>query len=179
MNIRNAAVALAAGMATLTIAACGGGSGGASAADSEAKREQAQLQFARCMRSHGVDIPDPKPGADGGPGNVRIGGPGANAPSPQVFQAADRACRKYLQAVAPKLSPAQAAELRDQALKFARCMRSHGIDMPDPQVATGGGVRITMRVGGPGKGGINPNSAAFRDAQEACKAFQPRKPQVK
>jgi hypothetical protein len=167
--------ALSACAAAFTLAACGSNS--PSSADSEAKREQAQLNFARCMRSHGVNIPDPKPGPNGGAGNIRIGGPGKNGPSPQVVDRANAACRKYIQAVAPKLSPTEQAELRDQALKFAQCMRSHGVDMPDPQVGNGG-VRITIR-GGRGSKGINPSSPAFKDAQEACKAFQPKQPDRK
>jgi hypothetical protein len=174
MTTTTTAAALTACAAALTMAACGG-SGSPSPADAQAKREAAQLQFARCMRQHGVNVPDPKPGPDGGPGLVRVGGKGKDGPSPQVFERANAACRKYMQAAAPKLSPAQQAELRDQALEFAQCMRSHGVDMPDPQVGNGG-LRITIR-GGRGGNGPNPQSPAFKDAQEACKAFMP-KPRV-
>jgi len=167
--------ALSACAAAVVLAACG--SDTPSSADTQAKREAAQLKFARCMRSHGVNVPDPKPGPDGGPGNIRVGGPGKDSIAPQVMQRANAACQKYLEAVAPKLSPEQQTELRDQALKFAQCMRSHGVDMPDPEVGKGG-LRITIR-GGPGsKGSLNPNSPAFKHAQEACKAFQPKRPQV-
>jgi hypothetical protein len=176
MTPTTTAAALSACAAALTMAACGGST--PSSADQDAKREQAQLKFARCMRSHGVNVPDPKPGPDGGPGNVRVGGPGGkDGPSPQVFERADAACRKYIQAVMPKLSPAQQAELRDQALKFSQCMRKHGVPMSDPQVSNGG-LRISIK-GGPGRKGINPDSPAFKDAQEACKAFQPKKPDRK
>jgi hypothetical protein len=172
MTPTTTAAALTACAAALTLAACG--SETPSSANTQAKREAAQLKFARCMRDHGVNVPDPKPGGDGGPGNIRVGGPGKDAIAPGVMQRADAACRKYLEAVAPKLSPEQQAQLRDQALKFARCMRSHGVDMPDPEVGNGG-LRITIR-GGPGsKGSLNPSSPAFKDAQEACKAFQPKR----
>jgi len=177
MTRTTTAATLAGCAAALALAACGAET--PSSADTQAKREAAQLKFARCMRSHGVNIPDPKPGPDGGPGNVRVGGPGKDSIAPATMQRADAACRKYLEAVAPKLSPEQQAQLRDQALKFAKCMRSHGVDMADPEVGRGG-LRITIRggAGGPGKGGLNPNSPAFKDAQEACKAFQPKRPQV-
>jgi len=175
MTTTTTAATLAGCAAALALAACG--SQTPSSADTQAKREAAQLKFARCMRSHGVDVPDPKPGPDGGPGNIRVGGPGKDSIAPQAMQRANAACRKYLEAVAPKLSPEEQAQLRDQALKFAQCMRSHGVDMPDPEVGKGG-LRITIR-GGPGsKGALNPNSPAFNDAQEACKAFQPKRPQV-
>jgi hypothetical protein len=173
MTRTTTATALGACAAALTLAACGGSS--PSSADESAKREQAQLKFARCMRAHGVNIPDPKPGPGGDAGNIRVGGPG-NKITPSVMRRADAACRHYMEAVAPKLSPAQQAELRDQALKFAQCMRRHGVDMPDPQVS-GGAIRIHIRGGQ--KSSLNPNSPAFKDAQEACKAFQPKPPQTK
>jgi hypothetical protein len=166
--------ALTACAAALALAACGSES--PSSASEQDKREEAQLKFARCMREHGVNVPDPKPGPDGGPGLVRVGGPGkggTDGPSPQVFERANAACRKYMEAVAPKLSPAQQAELRDQALKFAQCMRRHGVDMPDPEVGKGG-FRVTIRGGQ--RSSVNPESPAFKDAQEACKAFQPKPP---
>ncbi len=172
MTRTTTAAALSACAAALTLAACGGSD--PSPADAQAKAEQAQLKFARCMRSHGVEMPDPKPGTGDGPSLSRIGGPGKQDISPQVFERADAACRKYMEAAAPKMSPAQQAELRDQALRFAHCMRQHGIDMPDPEVS-GGGVRIKIRGGRGSSGAINPESPAFRDAQEACKAFEPKR----
>jgi hypothetical protein len=174
MTTTTTAAALTACAAALTLAACGGTT--PSSADQDAKREQAQLKFARCMRAHGVNIPDPKPGPDGGAGNVRIGGPGKDRISPQAFRTANAACRKYIQAVMPKLSPAQQAEMRDQALKFSQCMRRHGVPMSDPEVSNGG---LRLSIGGPGKKAVNPSSPAFKDAQEACKAFQPKKPGTK
>jgi hypothetical protein len=50
---------------------------------------------------------------------------------------------------------------RDAALKYAECMREHGVDMPDPQVDEDGGIRI-QRKGGGG----NPDQD--REAEEAC-----------
>lgn len=157
--------ALSACAAALMLAACGG-SDPAAGTDSRAKAEQARLKFARCMRDHGVNMPDPQPDSKG-PGLVRVG----EGVAPQVMRRADQACRKYMEAAAPKLSPAQQAELRDQALKFAQCMRAHGVDIPDPQVGNGG---VRIRIGPGGKDALNPNSPAFKSAQEACKAFQPK-----
>ena len=47
--------------------ASAGGSGGQKASDSSAKKDpqQAGLDFAKCMREHGVDMPDPKVGEGG------------------------------------------------------------------------------------------------------------------
>src|SRR5215211_783188 len=52
--------------------------------------EQAALAFARCMRQHGVDMPDPEVD-DQGRMTMRIGGPGAK-PDPRKLEAAQRAC---------------------------------------------------------------------------------------
>jgi hypothetical protein len=50
---------------------------------------------------------------------------------------------------------------QDAALKFAQCMRGHGVDVPDPQ--PGQGIQIQA-----GQNGIDPNSQTFKDAQSAC-----------
>ena len=63
------------------------------------------------------------------------------------------------QTTAKAKGPAEAA--RD----FARCMREHGIDFPDPVFEEGG--KMTQKVGGPGAG-IDPNSQKFQDAMKAC-----------
>ena len=38
-------------------------------------------------------------------------------------------------------------DLQAQQLRFAQCMREHGIDMPDPEVNDGGGATITIPDG--------------------------------
>jgi hypothetical protein len=51
-------------------------------------------------------------------------------------------------------------------IKFADCMRSHGVpNFPDP--AGGGGIKI------PVGSGINPQSPAFQSAQRACGSLLP------
>lgn len=46
-------------------------------------------------------------------------------------------------------------------IKFARCMRAHGVpNFPDP--GAGGGINI------PDSSGVNPRSPAFQSAQRAC-----------
>jgi hypothetical protein len=55
----------------------------------------------------------------------------------------------------------------DQAagIRFADCMRSHGVpNFPDPS-AGGGGIEIPS--------GVNPQSPAFQSAQSACSALMP------
>src|SRR5690348_13054392 len=62
-------------------------------------------------------------------------------------------------------APASAASAnpQDMALRFAQCMRDHGVPMDDPD-ANGQG----MRVGGPGV-----DQQKIQAAQEACRQFAP------
>ena len=36
------------------------------------------------------------------------------------------------------------ADLQDGALKFAQCMREHGVDMPDPQFSEDGAMTVSV-----------------------------------
>lgn len=163
----------------LLASACGGSSGDsaagvATAGDGKAKNtgeskkkadpQQAGLDFTRCMREHGVDVPDPK--SDGGmvlvgpaPG---AGGPELGAEPPAGFEEADRACRHFLEdLVQDGGGPADPKE-QDRALKFAQCMREHGVDMPDPDFSKGG---VQIKIGGEG---FDPTSETFKAAHKAC-----------
>jgi hypothetical protein len=142
----------------LALIACGGSGSGSGHEPSAEKREEAGLEFAACMREHGVDVPDPKAG-----GGVIVGGPGGKTElgGPEMT-AAMKACEGKLEAIEPDLSPEEEEEMKERALAFAECMREHGVDMPDPQFGQGGKVRLSM--GGPG----SADSPAFGKAQEAC-----------
>jgi hypothetical protein len=62
---------------------------------------------------------------------------------------------------------ATASDHFDQGVKFAACMRSHGLtNFPDPS-SGGGGIQIKSGSG------INPFSPAFKTAQTACKKLLP------
>jgi hypothetical protein len=153
---------------------CGGSDDdSADAASSpEQAREQfqeARLDFSRCMRENGVDMPDPQPGAGGG--MVMRGGPGGDFdPGSSEFRAAEEECRKHLEGVEPpEMDPARQEEFQEAALAFARCMRGEGIDMPDPQVDGG---RMRMRIG-PGSG-FDRDDPALQAAHEKCQGELPR-----
>jgi hypothetical protein len=126
------------------------------------------------MRDHGVDIPDPQTASDG---NGHVGfsikvtpGPGDNPikPDSAQFNQAQEACKKLLPN-GGELSPAQQAQARQNGLKFARCMRAHGVDIPDPQPNNGG---LVIGRSGPGSasggGQVNPDDPKFEAAQKAC-----------
>ena len=165
---------LCAGTMVVALAACGSSSTASNAGSStSASRQQARLALAQCLRAHGLNVPDPgSGGAAGGPG----GGGGVfralqNQPQTKL-QAARQACKSQFAAAFPRLnvSPAQQAQFRAQLVKFAECMRSHGVDVPDPQISsTGGGFLFRQRLGS-----VDRNSPAFRTALTACQSLRPR-----
>ncbi len=54
------------------------------------------------------------------------------------------------------------------AIKYASCMRTHGVsDFPDPTAGPGG-----VKIGGPGSD-IDPTSPAFQSAQKTCSRLMP------
>jgi hypothetical protein len=160
----------------LALAACGGspdgdrvaslsGGGVTTTTNGTAKAaakdpQQAALDFAKCMREHGIDMPDPEVNEQGGI-RMRVGGPGGGArPDPKKLEAAQKACGNLIGGGGDgdrQLDPAQ----RDAMVAFARCMREHGIDMPDP---TGDGLLMRRDD----KGGPDPSSEQFQEAQKAC-----------
>jgi hypothetical protein len=144
--------------------------------------EEAMLAFQTCMREHGIDIDvafAPANGSDGG-GDVDVkvnepvtGGAGPAQPATgfdaEKLKAAEQACEELLpEGGRGDPSRTMDPELQDQLLAFAQCMRDHGVDFPDPQFDGG---RVTVGFG-PGAGGddnqIDPGSATFKAAQEAC-----------
>jgi hypothetical protein len=118
------------------------------------------LAFSRCMRSHGVaNFPDPT-----GNGAITITPASGINPRSQQFQQAQTTCAKRLGIAGGSASPAQQAKALASALKFSRCMRSHGVPkFPDPQTGNGG-VSLKLDAGT----GIDPSSPVFQAAQRAC-----------
>jgi hypothetical protein len=154
----------------LALSACGGsGDGSAGGAGSnEDKAFDGALKFAKCMRDHGIDMPDPQRGNGGGIMLGRLKSSGASGPEKGAgpkdpkFQAAQKDCGKFLQGGGGKApSPAEQAKQRDAFVAYARCMRGKGITMPDPKVSANG---IQMRLGP----GANPDSPKFKAADAAC-----------
>jgi hypothetical protein len=136
--------------------------------EGEEDPEEAALKWARCMRKHGVDVPDPE--VSGGRFRVRAGVRGrlrdANV---EKFEQASKACGSPFGAAGPpELSEEDRQQLQESMLAFARCMREHGIDMPDPSFSGGGGV---MRIG---PGGLDRDSEKFQEAQKACQPILQR-----
>ncbi|WP_225992529.1 hypothetical protein [Actinomadura montaniterrae] len=156
-----------AGVVLAGAAACGGGDGGdgvASVGGAAAKAsaspsrslspEDAQLKFAQCMRQNGVDVPDP---GSGHAETMRIG----KGVGKEKLQAALKKCQSWLQA-GGKLPDLKDPKVRDQYVKFAQCMREHGVDMKDPD--PDGTIQIPA-------GKTDPETV--NKAREACKALAP------
>jgi hypothetical protein len=76
--------------------------------------------------------------------------------------------------VANPFTPAAAtSNKQDQLLKFAQCMRQHGVNMPDP---VNGAIRITVTPApgqSPGADGPIQGNSQFQAAQNACKQYAP------
>jgi hypothetical protein len=175
---RTGGIALLLTLCAVALGACGGGGDDDDASASENSREEAGLRFAECMREHGIDVPDPQPGG----GSIELGrsdGPGGDGPDTQGAiggapldlddpdtQRAMEACQDELGEAAPELSAEDEQEMRDAALRYAQCMREHGIDFPDPDVS--GGAVLSQ----PGPG-VDPDSPEFQDAMEACQGELP------
>jgi hypothetical protein len=159
------------------------GTGDVTATTAPSDPAEAALQFAKCMREHGIDMPDPVvQQADGSAGGetqvaIQVGGdPGANRPDSKEMEAANAACQHFMADAAGTFNPPSAedqAKMQEQALAFAKCMREHGVDMPDPQFSGDGNFGIAISSGpddSSNSGGppFDPNSQEFKDANEAC-----------
>jgi hypothetical protein len=133
-------------------------------------REQALLEYAQCMRDHGIDMPDPKISSeDGGGILIEQEGDAEMDPESDEFQQADEACQPILEDAMGDIGadPERQAEMREQLLEFAECMRDHGIDMEDPVFDENG--RVQIKTNGPvGSGGDPRDDEDFQAAQEAC-----------
>lgn len=129
--------------------------GTANADNSSGKSDDDKMrEFAKCMREHGVDMPDPKPGPDGGSLGITLGG---DAAEQGKMEAAQKACKQFLPN-GGEFKPPSPEEL-DKMRQQAKCMREHGVDMPDPD-PTGKGA---TRMGSPGD-----DPAKFEAAAKAC-----------
>jgi hypothetical protein len=142
--------------------------GGASSGNNSANY-QAALAYVDCMRSHGVaNFPDPTSdgqidvdfahgGKDGSPASA-----GIDRNSPQYISA-DQTCRHLLPGGLP--TPAQDQQALAKGLKFARCMRGHGVaNYPDPNPANPNVVRVI---------GVDTRSPQFQSAQKVCESLIP------
>ncbi len=156
------AAALAA-MACIALLATACGSSPAASATGGPTRQQAALAYARCMRSHGVpDFPDPDSN-----GNFHLDN---NSVSSQET-AANQVCNHLLN-VGTQLNAAQTQHTLSQLVKYAQCMRAHGVpNFPDPQITNGGvGVPGGFTFDTSGLG-LHQKSPQYQAAARACQSL--------
>jgi hypothetical protein len=154
------------GVATLDDPASSAAPGASGSAAPSISPEDAMLAFAKCMREHGVDMPDPVIEANGGM-SVTVGAAGKPM-DVKVMEAANEACKDLMPPPPDGASMQMTPEQQDAMLAFAKCMREHGVDMPDPEFGTGGGPVI---INGQGGDGIAFDSPTFKAADEACRSI--------
>jgi hypothetical protein len=169
---RSPLLLIAAVGAALALGACGSSddNGGASSGKSGSdKAFEGALKFAKCMREHGIDMPDPQRVGSGGIKQTMSGKPGSKA----KMDAAQKDCQKYMQIGGGRApSAAEQAKAKDAMLAYAKCMRDNGVNMPDPKFSNSGGG-VTFQLGGPDSkggstGGPNPDSPTFKAADKVC-----------
>jgi hypothetical protein len=160
---------IALAIAGVILSACGGGSsnpGVASAKSTTSTTESGsskngtysqELAYATCIRSHGEpNFPDPSP-----TGGFKI----TSGPNDPQLRDAEQACANLTpgggqnETSGGNFTGSQVAQL----LKYAQCMRTHGIlSFPDP---TSKGIGSL--------GGIDMNSPQFATASQACQSLLP------
>jgi hypothetical protein len=178
-----AAIIATAGLALLA-AACGSGGSPPSTGSSGSPdpggsaNHPSAVGFASCMRSHGVPkFPDPS-----GSGALPKTTPQQLKVSSSQFQTAQRACQHLLPSAVTTntLEQCEAAGICTRAetqlllnggLRFAACMRSHGVPKwPDPTADSQGRVAFAISVS---KDGFDPHSQQVETKVNECGHFMP------
>jgi hypothetical protein len=151
--------------AAALLAGCGGGSSTprstrAGGHLTYAQAQQAAVNFAGCMRSHGVpSFPDPT-----SPGEFKLSmSSGSAVTRSPAFQSAAGACQHLLGGNPPSENAAHGRTQTAALLAFARCLRSHGFPgFPDP--TSSGQISHEMIA----NAGINLHQPAVLQAADAC-----------
>jgi len=123
--------------------------------DPEAESEAAMLAFTQCLRDQGIDVDDPTMDANGDmqlpPINIEVPGVVTDPdelPDTSEFEDMIAPCEEHLEGVVSTLSSADTTEIEDMLLAYAECMRDNGVEMPDPDFSSGGGVIDLGAIGG-------------------------------
>lgn len=147
---------LAIGMLAGCDSSAGGGAAGLAKTD---QIGQAAVQFAQCMRDRGYQVPDPAFDQDGLP---QFGDRSAIVKN-DAYDAASQTCAEPLTAAYQAAGIPNKKQVNpEDLLGFARCMREHGIDVPDPTPDEP--LQIPKSAF---------NSPAWPPAKEACESLLP------
>ena len=162
-------VTVTAGLVLLA-AACGSSpastAGGGTANAGTGASASTGVAFAQCMRSRGV--PD-YPGPESNGQMQKIDSGQQVGVSDSVLRSAQAACQSLWPYQA--LTQAQQQQELAQDVKFAQCMRSHGLPkFPDP-TATNGQVMFVISTS---QDGFDPHSAPVLAKARQCEAVLPK-----
>jgi hypothetical protein len=114
------------------------------------------------MRSHAVPrYPDPDSS-----GSIPKKSASQLGVTDAQLQSAENSCQHLLPNGGSGPNQAQQQYERTLSLKFAVCMRSHGVPLPDPE-----GSRD--RIPDPASVGIDQGSPRFQAANQACRKYRP------
>lgn len=150
----------------LGLQGCGGGDDGGTGASKKASDEAKMRKFAQCMRDNGVDMQDPKDGRVEIRASAKPSAGGGPVRTDPKIEAAQKKCA-HLMPNGGKPRRPSAAELAKMRA-YSKCMRDHGVTaFPDPK--PDGGMQLRVGEGT----GIDPQSQTFKNADEACKKYQP------
>ncbi|MFF2852877.1 hypothetical protein ACFVT5_42310 [Streptomyces sp. NPDC058001] len=109
--------------------ACSDGGGVKDSGSSNSAKTGADegLEYRKCLRDNGLDMPEPVDGGAEEPG-IPVGGDGN---SKATVEKALNACKDKVPAGDTGSQESQAD--KDKQLKYRKCMRDHGQDMPEPK----------------------------------------------
>jgi hypothetical protein len=159
-----AAAAIATAALLLLTAACGNspsstGSGGTPNAGGSTGAHP--VDFSRCMRSNGV-VNYPDPDSSGVFPKESLQQLGVTS---SQFQSAQDTCKHLLPNGGAGPNQAEVQQVRALGLRFAECMRNHGVALPDPD--------SSGRIPDPASVGIDQGSSQFEAANQACGKYRP------
>jgi len=117
--------------------------------------------FAQCMQTRGVsNFPEPNSS-----GIFPKETPEQLGVTESRFRSTQRACDHFLPNGGNGPSESEIQHVTELGLEFARCMRAHGVDLPDPG--------SDGRIPDPATVGINQGSPLFQAGNQACGKYRP------
>ncbi len=151
------AAALVTGIALFVVGCSGGGADSfkdgsteGTSVSGQGKKDDDAYKYRQCLRDNGVKVDEPKAGQAAG----------IEVKDEKAFKKAQQAC-KDLPGAGKEMSQEEQEKALDQAVKFAKCMREQGVDIPDPQLRDGS---LSVAAGG----GPDVSKEKMEKAQKAC-----------
>ena len=165
-RLRRTGLTLALALAALSLVAAGCGGASKDAGTAAPGSDDPALEWARCMRKHGAEVPDPRTDENGR--LVITGEDRDDRRRDRAYGRALTACRDLFERARPagvgEVSAEERERFFDRALRFVRCLREHGVDISDPVVR-----ERELAIPLP----ANPDSPSFRRAHRACERLLP------